>query len=118
MTASAQTLQRPPLPQALPRIAVVAFQVAVAQTNEGQRNFADVKRSSTQAGATQDSHDDIESLKKQLQTQGDKLSPAEQSAKTRRSTKRPRRCSATQKTPATTTRTASAICTLARFQGL
>ena len=26
------------------KVAVVAFQVAVAQTNEGQRNFADIQR--------------------------------------------------------------------------
>ena len=51
LTAAAQTRRSraPAATSAAPagpvKIAVVAFQVAVAQTNEGQRNFADLQRS-------------------------------------------------------------------------
>jgi outer membrane protein len=61
------------------KIAVIAFQVAVAQTNEGQRNFADLqkkyepKRQQLRALA-----EEIDTLTKQLQAQGDKLNPTEQ----------------------------------------
>jgi len=85
MTASAQTPAAPATPAGPTKIAVVAFQVAVAQTNEGQRNFADVqKKFEPKQAQLKTLNDDIESLKKQLQTQGDKLSPAEQSAKTKK----------------------------------
>jgi outer membrane protein len=66
-------------------VAVIAFQVAVAQTNEGQRNFSDVQKKfepkQTQLKAL---NDDIENLKKQLQAQADKLSPAETAARTKK----------------------------------
>jgi outer membrane protein len=56
------------------KIAVIAFQVAVAQTNEGQRNFADLQRK-YQPKQTQlkTLNDEVDSLTKQLQSQGDKL---------------------------------------------
>lgn len=64
------------------KIAVVAFQVAVAQTNEGQRNFADLQKKyepkRTQLKAL---NDDIENLTKQLQTQGTTLSEAERASR-------------------------------------
>ena len=45
LRTAAQTLPAPPAPAAVPaKIAVIAFQVAVAQTNEGQRNFADLQK--------------------------------------------------------------------------
>ena len=87
LTASAQTPAAPATaaPAGPAKIAVIAFQVAVAQTNEGQRNFADVqKKFEPKQAQLKTLNDDIESLKKQLQTQGDKLSPAEQSAKTKK----------------------------------
>lgn len=60
------------------KIAVVAFQVAVAQTNEGQRNFADLqKKYDPKRQQLKTLNDDIDTLTKQLQTQGDKLSDAE-----------------------------------------
>lgn len=60
------------------KIAVVAFQVAVAQTNEGQRNFADLqKKYDPKRQQLKALNDDVENLTKQLQTQGDKLSDAE-----------------------------------------
>ena len=64
------------------KIAVIAFQVAVAQTNEGLRNFSDLqkkydpKRQQLRALA-----EEVDNMTKQLQAQGDKLSPAEQQAR-------------------------------------
>ncbi|HEX4285935.1 MAG TPA: OmpH family outer membrane protein [Terracidiphilus sp.] len=60
------------------KIAVVAFQVAVAQTNEGQRNFADLqKKYDPKRQQLKGLSDEVDSLTKQLQTQGDKLSDTE-----------------------------------------
>ena len=46
--AAAQTLPAPAATAAAPagptKVAVIAFQVAVAKTNEGQRNFADLQK--------------------------------------------------------------------------
>ena len=74
-TASATT---PAAPAGPAKIAVVAFQVAVAQTNEGQRNFADLqKKYDPKRQQLKTLNDEVESLTKQLQTQGDKLSETE-----------------------------------------
>jgi outer membrane protein len=60
------------------RIAVVAFQLAVAQTNEGQRDFADLQKKYAPKEATLKSlSDEIDNLTKQLQTQGATLNDAE-----------------------------------------
>jgi len=60
------------------KIAVINFQAAVAQTNEGQRNFSELQKKfdpkRTQLKTLQD---EIDSLKKQLQASGDKLSDTE-----------------------------------------
>ncbi len=54
------------------KIAVVAFQVAVAQTNEGQRNFADLqKKYDPKRQQLKALSDDVDNLTKQLQSQGD-----------------------------------------------
>jgi outer membrane protein len=64
------------------KIAVIAFQVAVAQTNEGQRNFADLqKKYDPKRQQLKVLNDEIESLTKQLQTQGDKLSEGERASR-------------------------------------
>jgi outer membrane protein len=64
------------------RIAVIAFQVAVAQTNEGQRNFADLeKKFDPKRQQLKALSDEIDGLNKQLQTQGSTLSDAERAAK-------------------------------------
>jgi outer membrane protein len=87
LVAAAQTPAAPAAaaPAGPAKIAVIAFQVAVAQTNEGQRNFADVqKKFEPKQAQLKTLNDEIEGLKKQLQTQGDKLSPAEQAAKTKK----------------------------------
>jgi outer membrane protein len=66
------------------KVAVIAFQVAVAQTNEGQRDYADItKKFEPKQAELKALNDQIDNLKKQLQTQGDKLSPAESAAKTK-----------------------------------
>jgi outer membrane protein len=64
------------------KIAIIAFQPAVAQTNEGQRAFADLQKKyqpkQTQLKAL---NDEIDKLTKDLQAQGDKLSDAERAAR-------------------------------------
>jgi len=66
------------------KVAVIAFQVAVAQTNEGQRNFADIQRKfEPKRVQIKALGDEIDNLKKQLQAQGDKLSPAETASRTK-----------------------------------
>jgi outer membrane protein len=61
------------------KIAVIAFQVAVAQTNEGQRNFSDLqKKYDPKRQQLKALNDEVDGLTKQLQAQGDKLSPTEQ----------------------------------------
>jgi outer membrane protein len=66
------------------KVAVIAFQVAVAQTNEGQRNFADVtKKFEPKRAQLKALNDEVEGMKKQLQAQGDKLSPAESASRTK-----------------------------------
>jgi outer membrane protein len=70
-------------PVAVPaKIAVVAFQLAVAQTNEGQRDFGDIqKKYAPKEAALKTLSDEIDNLTKQLQAQGASLSPAEQANK-------------------------------------
>jgi outer membrane protein len=64
------------------KIAVVAFQVAVAQTNEGQRNFADLqKKYEPKRQQLKSLNDEIESQTKQLQTQGAALSDTEKASR-------------------------------------
>jgi outer membrane protein len=82
-TALSAQAQAPAAAPAGPsKIAVIAFQAAVSQTNEFQRNFADLqkkydpKRQQIQALSTE-----VENLEKQLQAQGDKLSDAERASK-------------------------------------
>jgi Skp family chaperone for outer membrane proteins len=64
------------------KIAVIAFQVAVAQTNEGQRNFADLqKKFDPKRQQLKSLSDEVDTLTKQLQTQGASLSEADRAAK-------------------------------------
>jgi outer membrane protein len=84
LSAAAQTLPAPAAtaPAGPAKVAVIAFQVAVAQTNEGQRNFADLQKKY----APREAHlktlaDEIDTLTKQLQTQGDKLSETERASR-------------------------------------
>jgi outer membrane protein len=60
------------------KIAVINFQAAVGATNEGQRNLSEVqKKYEPKQTQLKSENDEIESLKKQLQAAGDKLSDAE-----------------------------------------
>ena len=66
------------------KIAVIAFQAAVGQTNEFQRNFADLqKKYEPKRAQLKSLGDEIESLGKQLQAQGDKLTDAERASRTK-----------------------------------
>jgi outer membrane protein len=89
LTAAAQTLPVPaapagaPAPVAVPaKIAVIAFQLAVAQTNEGQRNFADLqKKYAPKEAALKSLSEEVDSLTKQLQTQSSNLSEVERASR-------------------------------------
>ena len=81
LSAAAQTL---PVPSAAPepagpaKIAVIAFQAAVAKTNEGQHDFAVLKtKYAPQEEQLKKLSDEIDAQSKQLQAQSDKLSDAE-----------------------------------------
>jgi outer membrane protein len=64
------------------KIAVISFQVAVARTNEGQRNFADLqKKFDPKRQQLKALSDEVDALTKQLQTQGATLSEADRAAK-------------------------------------
>jgi len=80
LSAAAQTPAAAPAGPA--KIAVIAFQVAVAQTNEGQRNFADLqKKYDPRRQQLKAKSDEVDNLTKQLQAQGEKLTPAEQQSR-------------------------------------
>jgi len=82
LSAAAQTPAAPAAPAGPAKIAVIAFQAAVGQTNEFQRNFADLqKKYEPKRQDLKTLNDEIESLTKQLQAQGDKLSEAERAAR-------------------------------------
>ncbi|HLY41281.1 MAG TPA: OmpH family outer membrane protein [Terracidiphilus sp.] len=66
------------------KVAVIAFQVAVAQTNEGQRSFADLqKKYEPKRAQLKALSDEIDSLTKQLQTQGSTLSETERATRSK-----------------------------------
>lgn len=78
LSAAAQTSPAPAAPVGPAKVAVIAFQAAVGQTNEFQRNFADLqKKYEPKRAQLKTQADEVDSLEKQLQTQGDKLSDAE-----------------------------------------
>jgi outer membrane protein len=85
LSAAAQTPAAPAAsaPVAVPaKIAVIAFQLAVAQTNEGQRDFADLqKKYAPKEAALKSLSDQVDSLTKQLQTQGATMPETERVAK-------------------------------------
>jgi Skp family chaperone for outer membrane proteins len=84
LSAAAQTLPAPSAaaPAGPAKIAVIAFQVAVAQTNEGQRNFAELqKKYAPKEAELKAASEEIETLTKQLQAQADKLNDADKASK-------------------------------------
>lgn len=84
LSAAAQTPAAPAAaaPSGPARIAVVAFQVAVAQTNEGQRNFADLqKKFDPKRQQLKTQSDEVDTLTKQLQAQSATLSDADRASR-------------------------------------
>ncbi|MGD0735936.1 MAG: OmpH family outer membrane protein [Terracidiphilus sp.] len=78
LSAAAQTPSAPATPAVPAKVAVIAFQAAVGQTNEFQRNFADLqKKYEPKRNQLKTLADEIDGLEKQLQAQGDKLNDAE-----------------------------------------
>ncbi len=68
----------PAAPAPPSKIAVVAFQIAVAQTNEGQRTFGDLeKKFQPKQDQLKSLSTEIDNLTKQLQTQGATLTDAQ-----------------------------------------
>ncbi|HXP06869.1 MAG TPA: OmpH family outer membrane protein [Acidobacteriaceae bacterium] len=67
-----------------PKIAIIAFQQAVAATNEGQRNFAQLRtKFEPKQAALKAQSDEIDSLKKKLQDAGSNLSEPERESQLR-----------------------------------
>jgi len=84
LNAAAQTPAASAASAGPTKIAVIAFQVAVAQSNEGQRNFADLqKKYEPKRAELKNLSDQIDGLKKQLQTQSATLSDTERASRTR-----------------------------------
>jgi outer membrane protein len=83
LSASAQTPAASAAAPAGPaKIAVIAFQAAVGQTNEFQRNFADLqKKYEPKRTQIKTLSDEVDNLTKQLQAQGDKLSDVERASR-------------------------------------
>jgi outer membrane protein len=70
-----------PVPVGPAKIAIIAFQPAVAQTNEGQRNFAELrKKFEPKQTALKRQADELDALKKDLQAKGDTLSDTARAA--------------------------------------
>jgi outer membrane protein len=84
--APAQSAAAAAVPEfpANPKIAIIAFQQAVAATNEGQRNFAQLRtKFEPKQAALKAQSDEIDSLKKQLQDAGANLSEPERDSRLR-----------------------------------
>ncbi len=65
-------------PAGVTKIAIIMFQPAVAQTNEGQRDFSELqKKFQPKQSQLKSQSDEIDSLKKSLQTAGANLSDQE-----------------------------------------
>jgi outer membrane protein len=70
-------------PTGTTKIAVINFQAAVFQTNEGRRNIAEIqKKFDPKRAQLKAQSDEIDTLKKQLQASGDKLSDTERQTRT------------------------------------
>jgi outer membrane protein len=83
-TSPAATAPSAATPGAATNIAVILFQTAVTQTNEFQRDFTDLQtKFEPQRQQIKSLSDEIETLEKQLQTQGDKLSDTERATRAR-----------------------------------
>jgi outer membrane protein len=82
--ADSAALSASPAFPATPKIAIIAFQQAVAATNEGQRNFAQLRvKFEPKQTQLKTQSDEIDSLKKQLQDAGANLSEPERDSRLR-----------------------------------
>ncbi|MGD0630417.1 MAG: OmpH family outer membrane protein [Terracidiphilus sp.] len=88
LSAAAQTLPAPtaapaaPAPAGPAKVAVIAFQGAVSQTNEFQRDFADLqKKFEPKRNQLKTMADEIDGMEKQLQAQGATLSDADRATR-------------------------------------
>jgi outer membrane protein len=80
--AAAAPANAPSAAPAGTKIAIVNIQEAIAATNEGKREFESLQQKySPKQAALKTQNDEVESLKKQLQTQGDKLSDEERNSR-------------------------------------
>jgi outer membrane protein len=77
-------LSAAPVVPASAKVAIIAFQQAVAATNEGQRNFAQLRtKFEPKQAQLKAQSDEIDSLKKQLQDAGANLSEPERDSRLR-----------------------------------
>ena len=84
LSAAAQTTPAASAPAGPAKVAVIAFQASVGQTNEFQRDFADLqKKYEPKRTQLKTLADEIDGLEKQLQAGADKLSDPDRAAKTR-----------------------------------
>jgi outer membrane protein len=88
LSAAAQTLPAPTSSAAAPgpagpaKVAVIAFQGAVSQTNEFQRDFADLqKKYEPKRTQLKTMADEVDGLEKQLQAQGSTMTDADRATK-------------------------------------
>ncbi len=92
-SALAQTAAEPPSAPGAPaatapagptKIAVIQFEAVVAQTNEGQRAFGELNtKFQPKQQQIKSESDEVDTLKKDMQTAGDKLSDAERQSRLR-----------------------------------
>jgi outer membrane protein len=92
-SAPSQTVAEPPSAPGAPvsaapagptKIAVIQFEAVVGQTNEGQRAFAELNtKYQPKQQQIKTASDEVDTLKKDLQTAGDKLSDAERQTRLR-----------------------------------
>jgi outer membrane protein len=88
LSAFAQAAAAAPAPAVAPtgttKVAIINFQAAVFQTNEGRRNVGELqKKFDPKRAQLKSQADEIDTLKKQLQAAGDKLSDTERQNRTR-----------------------------------
>lgn len=82
--AAAQAPATAPQDGPATRVGVISFQAAVTQTNEFQRDFTDLeKKYEPKRQELKTLTDQVDTLKKQLQTQGDTLSDAERESRSK-----------------------------------
>jgi len=82
LSATAQTAAPAAAPAGPTKVAVIAFQAAVAQTNEFQRNYADLqKKYDPKRQQLNALSDEIDKLTKQLQSQAATMNDAERTSR-------------------------------------